>query len=544
MPQRSDRIGVPQRGEPLPRRLGSEARIAGIEARHCLQERAVEQLLVDAPHLARVPAPLLGELGHRVRAESQRAADATQRDLVLGHDVRPPQLVQLDPVLEGAQEAVRRTEGRAVLASHVPPRRERLQRDERRRAAQHHVAAAVHELQELHRELHVAQSTAAELELAIRLARGDVILDALPHALHVGDEVRAIGRGPHEGQDGVDIGLAQRSVAGRRPGLEQGLELPGLGPALVVAHMRGEGAHERSLLALRPQRGVHLPQGSLGGRLPAHAHDAGREALGGAQGCLLVASLDGLGDEDHVDVAHVVELATSALAHRDHRQAARRSIGGQLRACDGESSLERGIRKVSELLRDVVDACPVHEIAHDRRQQFVAIGHPQGIRRAGRDTGRGCRSIRVRTHGGEEPSPSLRRRGCAHGYAAEPVDRHRMTHEMVGEGIGHAHGGDEGGEPFLVGSHRADVCPGGVESMQRPQGLIRIRRGSEGVGECLRFRQFHLREQPSGLAGIGESTASEGARHAGRPLLAHRRSLRGGMPVPRGSGGSGRSPRH
>ena len=47
------------------------------------------------------------------------AAEPAQGRLVVGQDVRAPQLVQLDPVLEGAEERVGLVELLAVLAADV-----------------------------------------------------------------------------------------------------------------------------------------------------------------------------------------------------------------------------------------------------------------------------------------------------------------------------------------------------------------------------------------------------------------------------------------
>ena len=99
MAQGTHRIGVSERRKPLTRGLGRETRIAGIEPRDRLQQRAVEELLVDTPHLARMAPPLSSQLGDRVGAEAQGPADPAKGDLILRHDVRAPQLMQLDAML-------------------------------------------------------------------------------------------------------------------------------------------------------------------------------------------------------------------------------------------------------------------------------------------------------------------------------------------------------------------------------------------------------------------------------------------------------------
>ena len=55
MAQRAGRVGVAERLEPLPGRLGGEPRLAGVEPRDRVEQRPVEQLLVQPAHLAAVP---------------------------------------------------------------------------------------------------------------------------------------------------------------------------------------------------------------------------------------------------------------------------------------------------------------------------------------------------------------------------------------------------------------------------------------------------------------------------------------------------------
>jgi hypothetical protein len=105
---------------------------------------------------------------------------------------------QLQAVFDRAQEPVGPLQTGGVTTTDVAVRRQRLQRREGVRAAQHVIGAAMHELQQLHRELHVTQATGAELELAMARLRGQRLLDAPAHGLHVGDEVVSVGGAPHE----------------------------------------------------------------------------------------------------------------------------------------------------------------------------------------------------------------------------------------------------------------------------------------------------------------------------------------------------------
>ena len=260
---------------------GGEA--GGGHARRRVEQRPVEQLLVQPAHPPGVAAPLLQQHTDRVVApvgpELGRAGQPAQgvRVVLGGQQVGPAHPVQLQPVLEQAQEAVRRGEVGAVVTPDVAAARERGQRVEGRRRPQGGIGAAVHELEQLHGELDVAQSAAAELELAVGVIGTDVLLDAAAHGLDVGDEVGAARGGPHHGRDRLGVGLAQLGVAGHRPGLQQCLELPRLGPPLVVGDVPVEGADQRALPALGPQVRV---DGEA--RLPRDAHHPAREP-GGAR---------------------------------------------------------------------------------------------------------------------------------------------------------------------------------------------------------------------------------------------------------------------
>ena len=149
---------------------------------HRVEQRAVEQLLVQPPDLAGVTAPLLVELGRRVGADtgdrglepflvrsvccSHRPAQPAEYGRVLGQGVGAAQPVQLEQVLGAAQEPVGGAELVRVGPADVPPGGQRGQRGQRRRRSQRLVGAAVDELQQLDRELDVAQPARTELELA------------------------------------------------------------------------------------------------------------------------------------------------------------------------------------------------------------------------------------------------------------------------------------------------------------------------------------------------------------------------------------------
>ena len=93
----------------------------------------------------------------------------------------------------------------------------------------------------------------------------------------------------------------------------------------------------------------------------------------------------GLGDEDHVDVAGVVELAGAALPHRHDATepgAPRRAPGGRrgrrvgrdLGPGDREGRVEDGVGEIRELGRDLVEPGDAGEVTGGQVQQAAAVG--------------------------------------------------------------------------------------------------------------------------------------------------------------------------
>ncbi len=110
----------------------------------------------------------------------------------------------------------------------------------------------------------------------------------------------------------ADLGrevVAQLLGSGDRAMFEQGLELPGLGPQIPVLRIGEHRSHEGTLRTLRAQVGVD-PETAAGecddrpgllGQILGHA----------------------VSDEDHVDVAGVVQLVPRQLSHADDGEPAR-----------------------------------------------------------------------------------------------------------------------------------------------------------------------------------------------------------------------------
>src|SRR5450756_1189996 len=317
--------------------------------------------------------------------------------------------LQLQPVLHLAQVAVGLGQLAGVLAPDVPAVRQRLQRDQRGRAAQFFVGPAVHQLQQLDGELYVPQPSRTKLELPVGCCGRQRALYPPAHGLDVLDEVGPVPRRPHQRRDGGAEGTAQSQVPGHRPRLEQRLELPGLGPALVVRRVTVPRAHQRAELALRAQPGVDRPQRPLRGGGRAGPHQPGGQRRGRVQRRGFVAAGYRLGDEDDVHVADVIEFATAALAHPDYCQLARLCGGRQSGRGDGQSRGQRRASEVGQLRGDVVDRHGAGEIASGQLQQAAPVRRTQrvehlgaGAASAGTGSSGGGRCRRISTDGPQQ----------------------------------------------------------------------------------------------------------------------------------------------
>ena len=325
--QRGLGVGVPEGGEP---RLGGLQRQPGLGAGQLgdgAEQGAVEQLLVQPAHLAAVVAPLLVELDGRLGEEPERAPEPAQRRLVLGQHVRAPELVAAGSGARGCagrrrpRGASRRPRGRRSRpwsgwssALRVAPSR----RDGSARPWTSWSSWTANSTSRRPPEPSLSWRSASCAGMWSTTRRRI--------AWTSGTKPVALGGAPHHRLDHLEVGAAEREVAGHRAGLEQGLELPGLGPLLVVAAVAGQGADQRALAALGAQVGVDRPDRALAGVVGADPHQVRGELGRGAQRGPVVGGLPrlqhgGLVDEDHVDVGDVVELVAAALAHRDHRRA-------------------------------------------------------------------------------------------------------------------------------------------------------------------------------------------------------------------------------
>src|SRR3954454_16158266 len=109
--------------------------------------------------------------------------------------------MELDAVLEGAQELVGSVQGVAVLPSDVPAGGEDVERLERAGVAEMLIGAPVHQLEQLDGELDIAKATGSQLELAVGLAGRNGVEHTPAHRLHVADEADTFRDLPHHRLD-------------------------------------------------------------------------------------------------------------------------------------------------------------------------------------------------------------------------------------------------------------------------------------------------------------------------------------------------------
>ena len=125
-----------------------------------------------------------------------------------GQHVGALEALQLQTVLEQPQELIRSGEVGGIVATDVAAGTERGQRVDGGGDVQRGIGAAVDELKKLHRELDVAQTSGAQLDLPLPHVRRNQFLDPTAHRLHLGDEILTLTGVPDHRHQGVGIGPA------------------------------------------------------------------------------------------------------------------------------------------------------------------------------------------------------------------------------------------------------------------------------------------------------------------------------------------------
>ena len=391
------------------------------------------------------------------------------------------------------------------------------------------------QLEQLDGELDVAQAARPELELARGLRGRDVLLDAPAHGLHVVDEVLPRGGLPDHGLDRRKVLGAQARVTREVTRLEQGLELPRLGPALVVGAVAGDRAHERALLALGAQRRVDRPQGPVRRGVGAGVHHPGRDLCRDLERSGLVSPLDGFGDEDDVDVGDVVELAATRLAHADDGEAAGLPLLPQLVDRDAYRSLEGGAREICQGAGDLgeeLDRVVGRRVPGRDAEELAPVTHPQRVLR-----------LEVTGHGdlGEERLGALLRRHLPGVDGVAPLLR--VGDEMVDERRRDAHRPDDPGPRRRVvaqcSEQRLDLVAGRLDDPDEPEqravgvGGSRQRR-HEVVTDLGERRECGVGQQGLGPTGVVEASTGDAVARSGGWCHAVLTVAAAGVPARRG----------
>ena len=237
--------------------------------------------------------------------------------------MRLPIVEHLKPMLDGPQEGVGAFQNAAFLVGQSACLHEPPHRLERRAGADLWRIAPAQELQELDRELDIANPAPAVLDVGIirPVANGPVFDPSLERldAADVGPrQPAAVYPRLHLGEHPRSEGL----VAGDTTGLHPRLPLPGAAMTVVILEQLLLRHRRRSVRSVRPQPQINAVGGSQVGwfhdqphRLLHHA----LEELGVRAGLGPIHAAFGRMDEHEIDVAGVVQLHAAELAHRDHR---------------------------------------------------------------------------------------------------------------------------------------------------------------------------------------------------------------------------------
>ena len=225
-----------------------QARQADLPARRELAIR--EELTERAMHRRRdrtVPRLELSRRARRRPLHADASRDASELLRILGQGMGLELVQDLQPVLDGSEVHIGLGKQPAEFGRQVSALGEAEDGLQRVRLAQPRVVATVEELQGLHDELDLADSTPSELDVG-RLAalRADGAVDLRFHRADRRDDAR-VDAGAIDGlaREVPEAGADGR-VAGRDARLDQGLALPQLGALAIVRAVPVEREHDRS----------------------------------------------------------------------------------------------------------------------------------------------------------------------------------------------------------------------------------------------------------------------------------------------------------
>ena len=136
--------------------------------------------------------------------------------------MRLPAAFELKPVLDVAQEDVRVGEFCDVLLADIPLGPQDVETVERRADTQPLVVPSVHELEQLHGELHVADAARAELHLPLaQAATARLLLGPRLQRTDLFDRAGIEAFGPHVRLDQLEERTTDPLVTDGEPALDQ-----------------------------------------------------------------------------------------------------------------------------------------------------------------------------------------------------------------------------------------------------------------------------------------------------------------------------------
>ena len=398
----------------------------GLAGKRIVQE-VVENPAVELGGLGQVaPQPLRRIAG---RAVLQTRGEPSELSVSGGQQMRLPVGEQLQPVLDGAKECVGPLENLALLVGEAARGGEPTDRIDRAAGPHLRRVTAIQELQELDRELNVADAPTAVLDVAgIDPFTHRPLLDPSLERLDARDvgprQPAAVDpRGKLREQP-----LPQRLVAGHAAGLHPGLTLPRAAALIVILQHGIEAERRRSRRAVRPQPQVDAVGGTevrgVADQPHGLLHDTIEELLVRA-GLRPLHTAVGRMDEHEVDVAGIVELAPAELAECDRRDRRPLAAGPtryaplpfHARNRRGHGGLHDAVGHVGDLTDDSLQPLPAYEVAVGDAQRFPPLEPPQcphhpvrvrrGARRRRPDLGRQRRCQRLFLLGPAFTEPDL-----------------------------------------------------------------------------------------------------------------------------------------
>ena len=289
-----------------------------------LRKGVVQQVVEDATvHVGRLGQFLSQPIGGRLAcavAHAHRQPRKLRR--IPGHHVRLAIVEDLEPMLDGAQERVGAFQNAAFLVGQSARLRKPPHRLERRARADLRRVAAAQELEELDRELDVADPAPAVLDVGVigPVADGTLFDPSLERL----DPADVGARQPAPVDPRLHLGEhppSQRLIAGDAPGLHPRLPLPGATVAVVILEHCLLRHRRRTGRPVGPQSQVDAVGDPQVGRLREQPHRLLHNTLeefGVRAGLGSFHAAFGRIHEHKVDVTGVVQFHAAELSQRDH----------------------------------------------------------------------------------------------------------------------------------------------------------------------------------------------------------------------------------